>query len=129
MYARAWVNIYTYAAFIDEDEIEVAYLLDENNGAVAKDISANARHGNIIGAKWVKGMFGNALEYDGFDDNILVPGYHGVGGKDPRTTFFWFKSSETRDHSLSCKATGGQRDPPLRFMVRSQCQKLYTPFC
>ena len=93
------INISTHAALIDADEIEVAYLLDENNGNVAKDISANGRHGEIIGAKWVKGMFGHALEYDGIDDNILVTGYNGVGGTDPRTTVFWFKSSETRDHS------------------------------
>ena len=93
------LNISTHAAFVDEDEIEVAYLLDENNGNVAKDISANERHGDIIGAKWVKGVFGNALEYDGVDDNILITGYNGVDGTDARTTIFWFKSSDTRDHS------------------------------
>ena len=89
----------SFAAAIDADTVEVAYLLDGHDGNVAKDISGNDRHGEIIGAKWVKGMFGNALEYDGIDDNILVTGYNGVGGTDPRTIVFWFKSSETRDHS------------------------------
>ena len=32
-------------------------------------------------------------------------------------------------HSLSCKATGGYRDTPLQFMVRSNWQNLYTPSC
>lgn len=89
----------SFAAAIDMDTIEVAYLLDENDGNVAKDISGNARHGEITGAKRVGGMFGKALEYDGVDDNLIVTGYNGIGGTDPRTTVFWFKSDVVRDHS------------------------------
>ena len=89
----------TYAAAIDADTVEVAYLLDGNDGNVAKDISGNERHGEIIGAKRVDGMFGKALEYDGVDDNLIVTGYNGIGGTDPRTTVFWFKSDVVREHS------------------------------
>ena len=89
----------THAAAIDVDTVEVAYLLDENAGNVAKDISGNERHGEIIGAKRVDGMFGGALEYDGVDDNLIVTGYNGIGGTEPRTTVFWFKSDVVRDHS------------------------------
>ena len=87
------------AAVIDKDSIEVAYLLDENDGNVVKDISGNERHGEITGAKRVDGIFGRALEYDGVDDNLIVTGYNGIGGTDPRTTVFWFKSTTVRDHS------------------------------
>lgn len=88
-----------YAAAIDEGSIEVAYLFDENSGNVAKDLSGNGRNGEITGAKHVKGKFGNALEYDGTDDNLIVTGFNGIGGTDPRTTVFWFKTTTTRDHS------------------------------
>ena len=88
-----------YAAAVDSDSIEVAYPLDEKDGNVAKDISGNGRHGEIIGAKRVEGMYGNALDYDGVDDNLIVTGYNGIGGTDPRTTVFWFKSVVIRDHS------------------------------
>lgn len=74
-------------------------MFDENSGNVAKDISGNNRNGAITGAKHVKGMFGNALEYDGSDDNLIVTGYNGIGGTDPRTTVFWFKTAEVREHS------------------------------
>ncbi len=89
----------SFAATIDAGTVEVAYLLDENDGNVAKDISGNGRHGEITGAKRVDGMFGKALEYDGNDDNLIVTGYNGIGGTDPRTTVFWFKSDVVRDHS------------------------------
>lgn len=89
----------SFAATIDVGTVEVAYLLDENDGNVAKDISGNERHGEITGAKRVEGMFGKALEYDGTDDNLIVTGYNGIGGTDPRTTVFWFKSDVVRDHS------------------------------
>ena len=89
----------SFAAAIDADTVEVAYLLNENGGNVAKDISGNERHGEIIGAKRVDGMFGSALEYDGVDDNLIITGYNGIGGIEPRTTVFWFKSDVVREHS------------------------------
>ena len=89
----------SHSAVIDEDTIEVAYLFDEGKGNVAKDFSGNDRDGEITGAKHVKGVFGDGLEYDGVDDNLIVTGYNGIGGTDPRTTVFWFKTTTVRDHS------------------------------
>lgn len=87
------------AALIDEDTIELAYLFDDDQGNIAKDGSGNGRDGEISGAKYVKGVFGTALEYDGVDDNLLIPNYAGIGGTEPRTTVFWFKSAGVREHS------------------------------
>lgn len=89
----------SHSAVIDEDTIELAYLFDEGKGDVAKDSSGKGRDGKISGAKYVKGVFGTCLEYDGSNDNLVATGYAGVGGTEPRTTVFWFKASETRDHS------------------------------
>ena len=106
----------SFAAAIDSDSIEVAYLLDENDGNVAKDISGNERHGQITGAKRVAGKFGKALEYDGVDDNLIVTGYNGIGGTEPRTTVFWFKSDVVRDHSW---VKWGVNSPSQKYYIRA----------
>lgn len=107
-FARVWLVIITFglvftnisrSAPIDLKTVDVAYLFDEGKGNVAKDISGNDRNGEISGAKYVKGVFGTCLEYDGKDDSLVVSDYAGVGGTDPRTTVFWFKAGDTRDHS------------------------------
>jgi hypothetical protein len=88
------------AAIIDKDTLELAFLFDQNSGKTTKDSSENGRDGTIIsGPKFVKGKFGNALEFDGNDDNIIVEGYFGIGGTEPRTTVFWFQSKDSREHS------------------------------
>jgi hypothetical protein len=88
------------AAIIDKKTVELAFLFDEKPGKTVKDSSGNGHDGTVVsGPKWVKGKFGNCLEYDGKDDNIIVEGYFGVGGQEPRTTVFWFKAGDTREHS------------------------------
>jgi hypothetical protein len=89
----------THAALVDEGAIEVIYLFDEGKGEVAVDSSPNGRDGAIIGAQYAEGVFGTCLLYDGVDDNLIVTGYAGVGGVEPRTTLFWFKAGDTRQHS------------------------------
>ena len=88
-----------YSAIIDQDTIELAYLFDEGNGDVAEDSSGNNRDANIIGAEYVTGRFGKALQFDGVADHLIVPDYTGVGALEPRTTVFWFKAEGTREHS------------------------------
>ena len=106
----------SYAAVLDLNTVEVAYLFDEGKGTVAKDISKNGRDGEISGAKYVKGVFGTCLDYDGKDDNIVVTGYAGVGGTDPRTTVFWFKAGDTREHSW---VKWGPNTPGEKYYVRA----------
>ena len=93
------VQIISSAVVIDRDTIEFAYLFDEGKGDIAEDLSENGRDGEITGAKYVDGVFGKCLQYDGVDDNLIVPDFTGVNGLQPRTTVFWFKSEGTRDHS------------------------------
>ena len=78
------VTSISHTAILDPKTVEVAYLFDEGKGTVAKDISENGRDGEISGAKYTKGVFGTCLDYDGKDDNLIVTGYAGVGGTDPR---------------------------------------------
>lgn len=87
------------SAIIDQDTIELAYLFDEGSGNVAKDSSGNNRDANIIGAEYANGRFGKALQFDGNTNHLVVPDFAGVGALEPRTTVFWFKADDTRDHS------------------------------
>ena len=86
-------------AAIDSETAEVLLLFDDGSGAVAKDASGNGNDAEVSGAQWVDGPFGTALEYDGVDDNVVITGYLGIGGIEPRTTVFWFQSKDAREHS------------------------------
>ncbi len=103
----------SHSAMIDGDTIELAYLFDDGNENVAKDLSKNGRDGEIIGAKYGEGVFGTCLEFDGDDDNVIVTGYNGIGGSEPRTIIFWFKTTVVRAHSL------------VKWGVNSSGQKYY----
>ena len=46
---------------------------DEGTGKTAKDSSRNGNDGTITGAKWVKGVMGSALEFNGVNDYVNVP--------------------------------------------------------
>jgi len=49
----------------------VAYWsFDEGAGDIAYDISGNGNNCTIYGAKWTKGKYGSALQFDGVDDYV-----------------------------------------------------------
>lgn len=67
---------------LNPDNIMGMWLFNEGNGDNAKDSSENGNDGKIIGgAKWVDGVFGMALEFDGTDDWIEVQHSDTVGFK------------------------------------------------
>ena len=56
-----------------EDALVGAWLFDENRGGTAEDASGNGHDGDIIGAKWVQGKIGTALEFDGKANIVEIP--------------------------------------------------------
>lgn len=53
------------SAKIDPETIVGLWLFDQNSGQTVTDSSGNANHGKFVkNPKWVKGKFGNALEFD-----------------------------------------------------------------
>ena len=52
------------SAKIDPKTAAGIWLFDEGNGDVTKDFSGNGNDGKLDGPTWVKGKFGNALEFD-----------------------------------------------------------------
>jgi len=65
------------------------WLLDENTGTEAKDISGNDNHGKIQGAKWVKGKFGSALKFNGSTDRVVIPNSDSLYAKKAWTITSW----------------------------------------
>jgi len=53
-------------------DLVAAWTLDEGFGGKVKDASGHGHNGVISGAKWVKGKFGAALEFNGDGDQVLV---------------------------------------------------------
>jgi hypothetical protein len=61
-------------AEIDPETAVGAWLFEEGAGTVADDSSGNGNDGTIEGdPSWVNGRFGKALDFDGTDDQIIVP--------------------------------------------------------
>jgi hypothetical protein len=61
-------------AEIDPKTAVAAWLFEEGAGAVAEDSSGSGNDGTIEGGpSWVDGRFGKALDFDGADDQIIVP--------------------------------------------------------
>ncbi len=59
------ISVSNSHADVDPNSIVGLWLLDEGSGDVINDISGNGNDGTIEGAKWVDGVSGSALEFDG----------------------------------------------------------------
>jgi hypothetical protein len=64
---------------------------DEGRGATARDSSGEPNHGSIVGARWAKGRLGSALDFDGGDDYMSVPGPLSVDFSRAFTVCLWAK--------------------------------------
>ena len=69
---------------------------DEGSGVVVYDRSSNSNDGRLYGPKWTLGKYFTALEFDGVDDYIQIPGANSVLPDDIRnlsqgTISIWFK--------------------------------------
>lgn len=73
--------------------IDRAYwTFNENSGSLAAD-SIGSHDGDISGAKWVTGLNGSALEFDGINDHIEIDS--SVVTNYPFTVSAWFKTSDS----------------------------------
>ena len=63
----------TLVAFSAEEGLVGYWNLDAGSGGIAKDAAGNHEDGDISGAEWVQGKYGNALSFDGQDDVVDIP--------------------------------------------------------
>jgi hypothetical protein len=87
-------------ASVTETVLDGAWLFDEGSGSVTEDTSGNDRTGELMDVTWVSsGVFGGAVQILGGDSQVVINGYNGVGGTNPRTTVLWFKGDALIEHS------------------------------
>lgn len=82
----------TSMADVLEDALIAAWLFDENGGDTAEDASGNGHDGKIIGAKWVPGKTGRALDFDG-NGNIVEIRHDEVFNLTEYTISAWIKTN------------------------------------
>jgi hypothetical protein len=90
--------------FVADQDTLILYDFREGAGDVLTDSSGNNHHGQIVGAKWVRAgepgasATGVSLEFDGVDDQILIPDF-AIGGE--AMTWEWRLTAAARpDMSL-----------------------------
>ena len=88
-------------AEIDPGTAVGIWLLDEGKGNAVKDFSGNRNDGNFVGnPKWVDGVFGKGLRFDGSDDMVPV-GQNKVLRVEVGTMMNWINMATTEDVGLS----------------------------
>ena len=75
-----------------------AYAFDKGSGSLAADASGNGNTGAIIGAHWTsRGRFGGALQFDGDDDKVRIPGSESLDLQRGMTLSAWSRPGESQD--------------------------------
>jgi hypothetical protein len=76
------------------EELVAYYKFDSGEGNIAYDYSGSGNDGTIIGATWIQGKFGSALNFDGVGDYVKIPhsDVFSFGGVQPFTLSAWIKS-------------------------------------
>ena len=88
-------------AKIDLETAVGVWLLDEGSGDTVADISGNGNDGEFIGnPKWIEGVFGKALHFDGQDDMVPV-GQNEVLRVSEGTMMNWINMQTANDTGLS----------------------------
>ncbi|MGB7061143.1 MAG: LamG-like jellyroll fold domain-containing protein [Candidatus Zixiibacteriota bacterium] len=112
---------YDYATIKYSPSFLVGYWkFDESTGTVAYDYSGYGNDGTIFGATYVCGKAGNALDFDGEDDNVEIPDAPSLDLTDSLTITMWFKPDSSVSpgfpdfYHLIGKWHGEQNDPQWR---------------
>ena len=96
------------------------YTFDEGKGVVLKDHSGNGNSGMILnGAKWVKGPFGTALEFDGKDDYVNCGTPKSLNIAAGGTVMIWCRPETVQGGLVNWSTGGGWNDERLVLCVNT----------
>ncbi|MCK4558213.1 MAG: T9SS type A sorting domain-containing protein [Calditrichia bacterium] len=102
------------------DHAVSAWLFDEGAGETATNYVIGGPDGLIVGgANWVEGLYGTALEFDGFDDGVEIPSNPLIGAHALTIQAYIKPSGIPDDESGKIFNIGIDRDSPGkdRFML------------
>ena len=115
-----------YYNYCKDDPSCVLYLpLDNGSGTVAIDHSNYSNNGTIYDAWWAYGKFGNALQFDGVNDYVLVENSKGTMNFTNFTILLWSKLKNGGNES-SVDAVFSYGDAPNRIFAIYQNNQDYS---
>lgn len=106
------------------DGLVAHWRFDGGKGRIASDSSGNAYNGDMIGMpQWVFGKFGDAIEFDGEDDYVVIVDDGTFGIEKNMTVMAWFMPNDpVTNRSLMVKegsfSIGFNNNDELRFIVQ-----------
>ena len=74
-----------------------AYSFDEGAGTSVADGSGNGNVGTVTGARWTRGRYGHALNFDGADDTVRVPPSTSLDVGSELTLSAWIRPMASQD--------------------------------
>ena len=92
---------------------------DEGTGTTTEDKSDNDNHGALENEpSWTEGINGNALEFDGVNDYVSIPGgtWDDFDETDSYTLECWFKTTTTNGGQIISRRHPGNDDATYIFM-------------
>ena len=96
-------NIYQNTPDTEGSSTPVSYWkLDEGSGTIAYDSEGN-NNGNIAGGKWVEGVSGYALNFNGINQCVTVPNSEDMNFSGEITILAWAKTMENKTSKIAQK--------------------------
>ena len=97
---------------------EGAWHLDQISSGITNDSSPNGIHFTVNGgATTTSGHAGNAISFDGTDDELETLGYKGISGAAARSMQFWIKTSSVDKSIMSWGENADRKKWVLRTMT------------
>jgi len=94
-----------WASSVDNNPNSGHWLLDDGAGTLATDSSGRGNDGTLTdGPLWVGGVLGDALDFDGIDDRVLVPDAPSLDITDNITLAAWIRPNKTGTQYVIRKA-------------------------
>lgn len=82
--------------------------MNEGAGSVVRDVSGERNHGSIVGASWVDGKYGKALDFNGSTDYVEVATSPSL---DAMTELTLLLSLKTNDYTENQRVVQFYKDP------------------
>ena len=83
----------------DNDLVINHLRFDDSSSTIATDIAGNELHGTVHGGQWLSGQFNGALQLDGIDDYVSLPGQI-LDGAGDMSIGFWIKTTKNTPQVL-----------------------------
>ncbi|HWC31299.1 MAG TPA: S8 family serine peptidase, partial [Dehalococcoidia bacterium] len=102
------------------------WAFDDGAGTVATDSSDGENHGTLVnGPLWRSGIVGGALDFDGNDDRVTLPGL-ALDGVANMTLTLWVQTTKTGEQTLVGAAGSGNANEMLLHLQSATQVRFYT---